>query len=123
PVPRRSKPARGPARKPPSLLRALLQGVLLEPSLARRHALPYPDDRTPEAAAWRALVDHCVAASSDPTTASVLQHFAGTAHADVLAEVLASAADQDLSAAQVETQVLAAAARWRQADEQRALHA
>ena len=29
PVPRRSKPARGPARKPPSLLRALQQGVLV----------------------------------------------------------------------------------------------
>ena len=122
-APTRSKPVRGPARRPPSLLRALLQGLLLEPSLARRHALPQPDDRTPEAAAWRALVDHCIAASSDPTTASVLQHFADTTHADVLADVLASAADQELSAEQVETQVLAAAARWRQADEQRALHA
>jgi len=122
PGPTRSRPVRGPARRPPSLLRALLQGVLLEPSLARRHALPLPDDRTPEAAAWRALVEHCVAASSDPTTASVLQYFAGTAHADVLADVLASAADQELSSEQVETQVLGAAARWRQADEQRALH-
>jgi DNA primase len=122
PAPARSRPVRGPARRPPSLLRALLQGVLLEPSLPRRHALPQPDDRTPEAAAWRALVEHCVAASSDPTTASVLQHFAGTAHADVLADVLASAADQELSSEQVETQVLGAAARWRQADEQRALH-
>ena len=120
--PARSRPVRGPARRPPSLLRALLQGVMLEPSLARRHALPHPDDRTPEAAAWRALLDHCVAAASDPTTASVLQHFAETPHADVLADVLASAADQELSAEQVETQVLAAADRWRQADEQRALH-
>ena len=52
----------------------------------------------------------------------MLQYFAGTAHADVLADVLASAADQELSSEQVETQVLGAAARWRHADEQRALH-
>jgi hypothetical protein len=104
-------------------LRALLQGVLLEPSLARRHELPRPDEQTPEGAAWRALVEHCASAHGDPTTASVIQYFAGTDHAGVLAEVLASAADQDLSSEQVETQVLAAAERWRHAAGQRELQA
>ncbi len=58
-----------------------------------------------------------------PTTASVIQHFAGSDHEGVLAELLASAADQELSAEQAETQVLAAAERWRRADAQRALQA
>ena len=113
--------ARGPARRPPSLLRAMLQGVLLEPSLARRHALPRSDERGPEPAAWAALLDYCVNAPADPTTASVVQYFAETEHAAVLGEILASAADQELAPEQVETQVLAAAARWRHADDQRAL--
>jgi hypothetical protein len=122
--PRHPRPpvaARGPARRPPSLLRAMLQGVLLEPSLARRHALPRSDERGPEPAAWAALLDYCAAAGSDPTTAVVIQHFADSEHADVMAEILAAAADQALSPEQVETQVLAAAARWQHADDQRAL--
>ena len=119
----RQTAARGPARRPPSLLRAMLQGVLLEPALARRHPLPRPDERGPEAIAWCALLDHCASGTGDPTTASVVQHFAGSPHAGVLAEVLASAADQELSSEQAETQVLAAAERWRRADEQRALQA
>lgn len=118
-----ARAARGPARRPPSLLRALLQGLLLEPSLAQRHDLPRPDERGPEAAAWLALVEHCSIGGGHPTTASVIQHFADTDHAGLLADVLASASDQALSAEQAETQLLAAAERWRQADEQRALQA
>jgi hypothetical protein len=94
----------------------MLQGVLLEPALARRHALPVIDANTPEAAAWLALVEFCVSASTEPTTPSVIQHFAGSDHEAVLAEVLAAAADQQLSADQVEAQVLGAADRLRQAD-------
>ena len=111
---------RGPARRPPSLLRAMLQGLLLEPSLAARHELPVPDEPGPEAAAWRALVAHCTTAGQ-PTTASVIQHFADSEHAAVMAEVVASAADQSLTAEQAETQVVAAAERWREAEAQRAL--
>jgi hypothetical protein len=98
----------------------MLQGLLLEPSLAARHDLPVPDEPGPEAAAWRALVAHC-ATGGQPTTASVIQHFAGTEHAGVMAEVVASAADQALTAEQAETQVVAAAERWREAEAQRAL--
>jgi len=117
---RRQAVPRGPARRPPSLLRAMLQGLLLEPSLAARHDLPVPDEPGPEAAAWRALVAHC-ATGGQPTTASVIQHFAATEHAGVMAEVVASAADQALTAEQAETQVVAAAERWREAEAQRAL--
>jgi hypothetical protein len=110
-------------RRPPSLLRALLQALLLEPSLGRRHALPRPDEPGPEAAAFLALAEYCAAAETEPTTAAVVQHFAGTEHAAALAEVLAAAADQALSSEQAETQFVAAAERWRHVNEQRALQA
>jgi DNA primase len=120
PRPSGANPASRPA---PSLVRSLLRGVLLEPSLARRHPLPPTDEVGPQAAAWRAVIDHCTHETNDPTTAGVVQHFAGTEHAGVLADVLASATDQDLSAEQVETEVLAAAERYRKLQEQRALAA
>jgi DNA primase len=113
----------GGARRPPSLLRALLQGVALEPSLARRHALPAADEPGLEAAAWNAVREHCTFAPEGLTTAGLIQHFAGTEHAIALTQVLASAADQALTPEQVEVQVLAAAERLRQAADQRALHA
>ena len=119
----RSSRANPAARPAPSLLRSLLRGVLLEPGLARRHSLPPTDEVGPHAAAWRAVIDHCAHETNDPTTAGVVQHFVGTEHASVLAEVLASATDQDLSAEQVETEVLAAAERYRKLQEQRALAA
>jgi DNA primase len=110
-------------RRPPSLLRALLQGLVLEPSLARRHDLPAVDGSGPEDAAWNAVLEHCRVAPGEPTTASVIQHFAGTDHAAALAGALAAAADQALPAEQVEVQVLAAAERLRRAEDQRAVHA
>jgi DNA primase len=121
-VPRRRAPA-GPARRPPSLLRVLLQGLALEPTLAHRHELPRVDEPGPDAAAWNALLDHCITGTSEPTTASVIQYFSGTAHADAIAEVLALAADQALRADQVEADVLAAAEKVRRAEAQRAVSA
>ncbi len=114
---------RAQARRPPSLLRALIQGVLVEPDLARRHDLPRPGLGTPEADALTALVDHCRAAAGELTTAGIIQHFAGGPHADVYATALASAADQDLSAEQAQTQVLAAGERWRRQEDGRGLQA
>jgi len=52
-----------------------------------------------------------------------VQFFAGTAHAEALAVVLASAADQALPADQVEVHVLAAAEKLRRASDQRAVNA
>ena len=115
--------ARGPARRGPSLVRALLEGVVLEPGLARRHDLPHVDEPGPEAAAWNAVLDHCIEATADPTTAALVQHFAGSAHGEAVAGVLASGADQALTSEQVEVQVLAAAERLRRAADERALHA
>jgi len=122
-MPARQTAPRGPARRPPSLLRALIQGVLLEPDLARRHTLPQPGADGPEAGALAALIAHCRAAPGELTTAGVIQHFAGSPHAEAFATALASAADQGLSAEQAETQVLAAAERWRQQEDRRGLTA
>jgi len=121
--PAKAGATRRSARRPPSLLRALLQGVVLEPALARRHDLPHVDDPGPEASAWNAVLDFCATAPGEPTTAGVVQHFAGTAHAGAIAEVLASAADQALPAEQVEGEVVAAAERLRRAVDERGLAA
>jgi DNA primase len=114
--------ASGPARRPPSLLRALLQGLLLEPTLARKHDLPRADESGMEAAAWNALLAHCETAVA-PSTASVVQVFADSAFAQTLADALAQAADQALPEDQVEVQVLAAAAKLRRAFEEREVNA
>ena len=94
---------------------------MLEPSLARRHDLPHVEDQDPEAAAWNAVLEHCRTAEGEPTTASVVQFFADTPHAGMLAAVLALAADQALPADQVEVQVLAAAEKLRSAEDRRAV--
>jgi DNA primase len=121
-TPRRGRPG-GPARRPPSLLRELLQGLVLEPSLARRHDLPRVDEPGLEAAAWNAVLDHCTSGTTEPTTASIVQHFADSTHAQAIAAVLALAADQALPGDQVEVQVLAAALKLRRSEEQRELKA
>ena len=121
-APRRGR-AGGPARRPPSLLRELLQGLVLEPSLARRHDLPRVDEPGLEAAAWNAVLEHCTSGTTEPTTASIVQHFADSAHAQAIAGVLALAADQALPADQVEVQVLAAAQKLRRAEDKRELKA
>jgi DNA primase len=122
PSPRGGRAA-GPARRPPSLLRELLQGLVLEPSLARRHDLPRIDEPGLEAAAWNAVLEHCMSGTTEATTAGIVQHFADSAHAQAIAAVLALAADQALPADQVEVQVLAAAQKLRRAEGQRELHA
>ena len=68
-----------------------------------------------------ALLDHCCAAAGELTTAGVIQHFAGSLHAEVYAAALASAADHGLSPEQAQTQVLAAAERWRRQEDRRGL--
>ncbi|HEX6136776.1 MAG TPA: DNA primase [Casimicrobiaceae bacterium] len=115
--------AAGHARRAPSLLRTLLQGVVLEPHLTRRQELPRVGEPGPDAAAWNAVLDFCIAAAEVPTTAALVQRFADTEHAGAIADVLASAADQALTAEQAEVQVLAAAERLRQVADRRALQA
>jgi DNA primase len=110
--PERRSTARGPARRAPSLARELIQGLLLQPELARSIALPRPDDGTAEGAALAALVDFCAGEPGPLNTAAVMQHFASTGHDAVLSAALASAHDHALAIEHVESQLREGAARW-----------
>jgi len=111
PAPRRS--GRGFSRRGPSLARELIQGLLLQPALARETDLPHPDDGTPDGAALAALVAHCREATGEVSTAAVMQRFADTPHDAVLATALALAQDQGLAPEQVASAFHAGVARWR----------
>lgn len=82
------------------------------PSLARTLEFPEPDERTPETAALTALVRFCAESERPPTTAAVLQAFAGTVHADLFAAVLASLESESMEDAALEVEIREGLARW-----------
>ncbi|HVE49749.1 MAG TPA: DNA primase [Casimicrobiaceae bacterium] len=108
---RRAFASRAATRRGPSLARELIQAVLLQPELAREVTLPRPDDVSPEAAALAALDDYC-ARTPALTTASVMQHFAGTSHDTVLAAALAAAEDKGLTPEQAKVELMAGVQKW-----------
>ncbi len=123
PAERRTGAASGPARtriprwspgarRPPSLARELLSGLLLRPELARSLPFPQPDDGTPEGKALSALVAYCARAPGELTSAGVLQAFQGTPEEAMLGAVLAAADDQQLNAEAAEAQLRAGLDRW-----------
>jgi DNA primase len=97
PDPRASRRSTAPSRRGPSLVRELIQGLLLQPETARMMAIPRPDDGTADGAALAALVDFCTASAGPLTTAGTMQHFSGSAHERVLAGALASASDHGIT--------------------------
>jgi DNA primase len=103
---------RANVRRPPSLARELIQGLLLSPALARSLEFPRPDDGNPDSAALVALVDHCATAEGELTTAGVLQHFADSPHEGILASVLAQAEDHGLTTEMTEANVLKGLENW-----------
>ena len=103
---------RANVRRPPSLARELIQGLLLQPALARSLEFPRPDDGTPDGASLVALVDHCATAEGELTTAGILQHFADSPHEAVLASVLAMAEDHGLTMELAEAHVREGIERW-----------
>jgi DNA primase len=116
---RSSRPAtsRGPThRRAPSLVRELIQGLLLQPELARSEIIPEPDDGSADGAALAALARFCAAGEHPLTTAGVIQHFAGTAFEPVLTEALVGAEDRDISPEQAAEHLKAGVRRyWQQA--------
>ena len=110
--PVRSAGFRAQVRRPPSLTRQLIRGLLLLPALAKSLPFPRPDERTPEAATLTALVAFCAEAEGPLTTAGVLQAFTGAPHAGVLASVLATAEDQHLDDVAVAAEVKDGLDRW-----------
>jgi DNA primase len=103
-------------RRAPSLVRELIQALLLLPELARSTALPQPDDGTPEGAALGALVAFCTEGMCSLTTAGVMQHFADSPHEPVLASALATAEDHGITAEHAALHLEAGVTRyWQQA--------
>jgi len=103
---------RSSVRRPPSLIRELIQGLMLQPALARSLEFPRPADGTPDAAALVALVDYCAAAQGELTSAGVLQYFADSPHEAVLASVLAMAEDHGMTVELAEAHVREGLERW-----------
>jgi DNA primase len=108
----RSAGFRANVRRPPSLTRELIQGLLLQPALARSLEFPRPDDGTPDSASLVALVDHCATAGGELTPAGVLQHFADSPHEALLASLLAMAEDHGLTTELAEAHVREGLERW-----------
>ncbi len=126
---RRDDPARRPPPRPavhgqrraPSLVRELIQALLLQPELARSGDLPQPSDGTSDGAALAALVAHCAESEQTVTTAGVMQYFANTPHEPVLVAALTAAEDHGITSEQASVHLAAGVARyWQQA--QRAGH-
>src|SRR6266545_519659 len=103
-------------RRAPSLIRELIQGLLLQPDLARAVTLPRPEDGTGDGAALAALADFCSRSEHPLTTAGVVQHFVGSSHESVLMEALVMAEDQAITAEQAAEHLKAGVSRyWQQA--------
>ncbi len=113
--PARPPPA-GTRRRAPSLMRELIQCLLLQPELARELALPPAANDSEEAAALHALIDHCRAGASPLTTAAVMQAFGASEHERVFAAALATATDHGLTLEQAQTALGEGVARlWQHA--------
>ncbi len=110
---RPSRPrSRNGVRQPPSLARQLIQGLLLQPNLGRMLPFPRPDDDSPEGNALTVLATYCAEASGDLSPAGLIEVFAGSRHADLMADILSAADDHGLDAAAVEAQVRDGLDRW-----------
>ena len=113
---RSARPVKPPQRRAPSLIRELIQGLLLQPELARSMPLPRPADGTPEGSALAALVAYCADCEHSLTTASVMQHFADSVHDAVFTAALAAADDHQITAELAAERLTAGVARyWQQA--------
>ncbi len=104
------------ARRAPSLIRELIQGLLLQPDLAQAVALPRPVDGTSDGAALAALADFCSHSERPLTTAGVIQHFVGSPHEGIFTEALVTAEDHGITAEQAAEHLKAGVGRyWQQA--------
>jgi len=116
------QPVRPAARKQlgrrpePSLVRALLERLLLHPELARSVAMPRPAETTPEAGALNALIDFCTGHTAPLSTPGVVQAFVGSPHESTLVQALAHAEDQGLDEQQAALELAEGVRRfWLQA--------
>jgi DNA primase len=101
-----------PQRTAPSLLRGILQCVLLEPDLTHRFDVPEPAGAGAEGDALAAVVAHCRAAAPPLTTAGVLQQFAGSPHESTLMAALTTGESEGLAGELLEVQLVEGIKRY-----------
>jgi DNA primase len=102
----------GGARPAPSLIRGLIQCVLLEPELVRRIAVPKPLGTLGDGAALAALVAFCETSKVALTTAGVMQHFAGGIYEDVFVTALTAAESDGLTGELLEIELVEGVKRY-----------
>ncbi|HWZ74215.1 MAG TPA: DNA primase [Casimicrobiaceae bacterium] len=102
----------GLSRPAPSLIRGLIQCVLLQPELVRRIPVPKPLGANVDGAALAALVAFCETGKAPLTTAGVMQHFAGGTYEDLFVAALTSAESEGLTAELLETELVEAVNRY-----------
>ena len=95
----------------PSLVRGLLQCLLLDPALARKVAVPKPTG-SGEAAALTALVEFCEQSSGPLSTAGAMQQFAGTPHETTLVSALTGGVGEGLTGELLELQLVEGIKRY-----------
>ena len=106
-------PRKGTVSRPaPSLIRGLIQCVLLQPELVRRISVPKPLGATVDGAALAALVAFCETSKAPLTTAGVMQHFAGGTYEDLFVAALTAAESEGLTAELLETELVEAVNRY-----------
>jgi DNA primase len=98
-------------RVAPSLVRGLLQCLLVDPALARKVAVPRPTG-SGEAAALTALVEFCEQSSGPLSTAGTMQHFAGTPHETTLVAALTGGVGEGLTGELLEIQLVEGIKRY-----------
>jgi DNA primase len=108
-----ARAARPPVpRAAPSLVRGLVQCLLLEPGLARRVIVPKPQSVGSDGAALAALVAFCERNEGPLTTAGVMQYFADTQHEPMLVAALTAGASDGLAGELLEVQLVEGVKRY-----------
>jgi DNA primase len=102
----------GASRPAPSLIRGLIQCVLLEPELVRRIAVPKPQGIHVDGAALAALVAFCETSKVPLTTAGIMQHFAGGSHEGIFVAALTAAESEGLTGELLETELVEGVKRY-----------
>jgi DNA primase len=113
PISATQAPRKGTVSRPaPSLIRGLIQCVLLQPELVRRIPVPKPLGANVDGAALAALVAFCEASKAPLTTAGVMQHCAGGPYEDLFVAALTAAESEGLTAELLETELVEAVNRY-----------
>lgn len=102
----------GFSRPAPSLIRGLIQCVLLQPELVRRIPVPKPLGTSSDGAALAALVAFCETSKAPLTTAGVMQHFAGRTYETIFVAALTAAESEGLTGELLETELVEAVKRY-----------